>query len=265
MADTLTFDPADPDAPEFSAEDQENIAVGEALQNEQNNLLAGKYRDAEALEKAYIELSRKLGEDGQPEAEGEAPEVTDEAPEEEITEEPEESTSISLINDASTEYADKGELSPETMEKFNQMSSKDLVDAYIEMQGNNTQAPVTDLTDGEVNAIKNSAGGEQAYSQLTQWAGENLDPTYVKGFDDLVAGGNAAAIQLAVAGLKAAYQEANGYEGRMLTGKAAQTNNDVYRSQAQVVEAMSDPRYDNDPAYRQDVMDKLERSDNVQF
>ena len=263
MADTLTYNPADPDAPEFSAEDQENIAIGEALQNEEQNLLAGKYKDAEALEKAYIELSRKLGEDGQPEAE--ANEVTEEAPEEEVTEEPEESTSISLINDASTEYAENGTLSPETMEKFNAMSSKDLVDAYIEMQGNNTQAPVADLTDGEVNAIKNSAGGEQAYQQLTQWAGENLDPTYVQGFDDLVAGGNAAAIQLAVAGLKAAYQEANGYEGRMLTGKAVQSNNDVYRSQAQVVEAMSDPRYETDPAYRQDVADKLERSNNVQF
>jgi len=28
---------------------------------------------------------------------------------------------------------------------------------------------------------------------------------------------------------------------------------------------MSDPRYDKDPAYRQDVIDKLERSDNLQF
>ena len=47
----------------------------------------------------------------------------------------------------------------------------------------------------------------------------------------------------------------------MLTGKAAETRGDVYRSQAQLVKAMSDPRYDNDPAYRQDVIAKLERSD----
>ena len=263
MAETLTYNPADPEAPEFSAEDQENIAIGEALENEQQNLLAGKYKDAEALEKAYIELSRKLGEDGQPEAE--ANEVTEEAPEEEVTEEPEESTSISLINDASTEYAENGTLSPETMEKFNAMSSKDLVDAYIEMQGNNTQAPVTDLTDGEVNAIKNSAGGEEAYAQILGWAGQNMDPTMIQGFDQLVNQGNAQAIQLAVAGLKAAYQEANGYEGRMLTGKNPPTNKDIYRSQAQVVEAMSDPRYETDPAYRQDVADILERSNYVQL
>ena len=53
----------------------------------------------------------------------------------------------------------------------------------------------------------------------------------------------------------------NGYEGRRLTGKAADTSGDVFRSQAQLVEAMSDPRYDRDPAYRQDVVAKLERSD----
>ena len=28
-----------------------------------------------------------------------------------------------------------------------------------------------------------------------------------------------------------------------------------------LVRAMNDPRYDNDPAYRQDVIEKLDRSD----
>ena len=60
--------------------------------------------------------------------------------------------------------------------------------------------------------------------------------------------------------MKSKYDEANGYEGRMLQGKPAQTSNDAFRSQAEVVKAMSDPRYDSDPAYRQDIYDKLERS-----
>ena len=46
----------------------------------------------------------------------------------------------------------------------------------------------------------------------------------------------------------------------MLTGKTTSAT-DVFRSQAQLVQAMSDPRYDNDPAYRQDVIAKLEQSD----
>ena len=62
----------------------------------------------------------------------------------------------------------------------------------------------------------------------------------------------------------AEYENQNGYEGRMLTGKAPVERPDVFRSQAEVVAAMNDPKYDSDPAYRQDVFDKLSRSD-VQF
>ena len=72
---------------------------------------------------------------------------------------------------------------------------------------------------------------------------------------------NEPPIQLGVDALKSAYESANGYEGRMLTGKAAETKGDVFKSQAQLVAAMSDPRYDNDPAYRADVVEKLNRSD----
>ena len=80
-------------------------------------------------------------------------------------------------------------------------------------------------------------------------------------FNNIVDQGNATAIQIALSGLKAEYENAEGYEGRMLTGKATATAGDVYRSQQQLVQAMSDPRYDSDPAYRQEVIEKLDRSD----
>ena len=118
-----------------------------------------------------------------------------------------------------------------------------------------------DVNTAEINKIQNSVGGEAEYNKLISWAGSNLSEPEVNAFDDLVGSGNAAAIQLGVDALKSKYENANGYEGRMLTGKAAETRGDVYRSQAQLVKAMSDPRYDNDPAYRQDVIAKLERSD----
>ena len=50
----------------------------------------------------------------------------------------------------------------------------------------------------------------------------------------------------------------------MLAGKAAQSSGDVFRSQPELVAAMEDPRYDKDPAYRQDVIEKLDRS-NLNF
>ncbi len=64
-----------------------------------------------------------------------------------------------------------------------------------------------------------------------------------------------------MSGLKAEYDNANGVEGRMVTGKTAPDRGDVFRSQAELVRAMNDARYDNDPAYRQDVIEKLDRSD----
>ena len=121
------------------------------------------------------------------------------------------------------------------------------------------------LTKHTVNEVKNYAGGEEAYQNMVNWASTNLDQQSIEAFDNIVGSGSIDAIKLAVNGLKSQYEAANGYEGRMLTGKAPSNSKDVYRSQAELVQAMSDRRYDNDPAYRQDVIEKLERSDNLQF
>ena len=261
MAETLTVN-TDESTPELTAEEQDSLQVGEKMAEEQGELLAGKYKNAEDLEKAYIELQKKLGE---PEEKSEEPQAEQEEVEETESEEPtEKSEAYSLIESASDEYYKNGEtLSAETLEKFKGMSSQDLVDGYIQMVKDNPQAAQTeaDVTDSQINKIQNSVGGEAQYNKLVTWAGANLSEDKVKAFDDLVGTGNAAAIQLGVDALKSAYDTANGYEGRMLTGKAAETRGDVFRSQAQLVAAMSDPRYDNDPAYRSDVVEKLNRSD----
>ena len=58
MAETLTYDNT-PDTEVLTEEEQDSLQVGEALVAEQENLLAGKYKDAQELEKAYIELQSK--------------------------------------------------------------------------------------------------------------------------------------------------------------------------------------------------------------
>ena len=123
------------------------------------------------------------------------------------------------------------------------------------------QIQTAELTESDINQIKNSAGGDAAYSNIINWAKSNLDQKQITAFDEVVNTGSVQAIQLAVSGLKSEYNNANGVEGRMVTGKNAPQNKDVYRSQAELVRAMSDKRYDTDPAYRQDVIEKLERSD----
>ena len=256
MANEITLVSDEPQEGEFTQEEQEALAVGEELAEAESQLLAGKYENAEQLEQAYIELQRKLGENGQEETEEE------EVEQEEEVEVP---AAQGLITDASAEYAEKGELSAETMAQFSEMSTSDLVQAYIDMQSGQQQQATADLTEAEVNSIKNYAGGEESYNALMQWSGDNLPEDTVAGFDALVESGNPAAIRLAVSGLRAEYDRVNGVDGELLTGKAPSQTADVFRSQAEVVRAMSDPRYEDDPAYRQDVYEKLERSNNVQW
>ena len=256
---TLTYDPTPADQPEFSPEEQENIARGAAAEAEQQQMLAGKFKDAEALEQAYIELQKKLGEPNEDEADKPREEVRDE----EDSSEEEVNPVQDLLAAASEEfYNNDGTLSEDTLAELSKLDSNDLIAAYIEMQGEQNQA--ADLSNEDVNAIYSIAGSEEDYNNLTSWAGDNLPAEYIEAFDSLVDMGDSRMVQLAVAGLRAEYEKANGFEGQMLTGKAAQNKVDVFRSQAEVVEAMSDPRYDRDPAYRQDVFNKLDRS-NLQY
>ena len=255
MAETLTIENS-PESEVLTAEEQDSLQVGEKLVAEQDALLAGKYKNAQDLENAYLELQKKLGDnDG----------VQEREETEEVTEDPTEVTpAMSLISEASAEfYANDNSISDKTMDKFSEMSSKDLVSAYIQSLQNAPaqQSAEVDMTDAQINQVQNSVGGEKQYNEIVNWASQNLPSEQISAFDDVVSTGNPEMIKLAIAGLKASYSDANGYEGRTLQGKPSKSNADTFRSQAELVAAMGDPRYDNDPAYRADVVEKLNRSD----
>ena len=259
MAEENTFTVTDqtPDSEVLTEEEQDSLEVGEKLVAEQETLLAGKYKSAEELEKAYKELESKLGDkpeqaEPEPKAEPEPTTLSDNA---------------NIITSASDEYyKNDGKLSPETLQKFSNMSSQDLVNAYLEVTKSpdwQAQPPseVADISDAQINQVKNAAGGDAAYQSMIQWAGANLDAKSVEAFDQIIATGSLDAINFAVKGLKSQYDAANGVEGTMVQGKAAPDRGDVFRSQAELVAAMNDRRYDKDPAYRQDIIEKLDRSD----
>tara|TARA_Y100001951_G_C11269071_1_gene257508 strand:- start:340 stop:1164 length:825 start_codon:yes stop_codon:yes gene_type:complete len=274
MAETMTYDAAtDTITTEdnLNESEQEALKVGEELESQQEQLLAGKYKNAEDLEKAYVELSKKLGEQGSENSESTSnPEDTEASKEttEETEETKEDSPAFTLVNEAAAEYWDNDQqLSEETIGKLSSIDSKDLLNAYLEAQkANPADAPSSeDLTQKQINEVQSVVGGKNNYDTLVAWAGQNLPSTDVDAFDTLLGSGNLGAIKLAVSGLQAQYDNANGYEGRMISGKPPKTSGDVFRSQAEVVQAMSDPRYDKDPAYRQDILEKLDRSNNVKF
>ena len=176
MAETLTVDTTPQTetlTDNLTPDEQDSLAVGEKIVEDQEQLLAGKYKDAAELEKAYVELQKKLGSQDEP------TEEVEQTSTEEQTEEPSLSDGATLITSANEEYnKNEGKLSSETLEKFSAMSSKELVEAYLEVQnteGFEAPTEVADLSDSDINQVKNSVGGEAAYDNIIKWASNTLD------------------------------------------------------------------------------------------
>ena len=283
MAETQTYTLDTTTDPELvaaaEARDAENLAVGEKLVEEQQNLLAGKYKNAQELESAYIELQKKLGEDG-----------TEEVATSETTEDETElqfyaedgsvnyDTAKDVYGEQLSDVFQKAEIDPfamnehfannngtltdEMYEQLNQAGlTKGVVDSYLEgvrqQTGMQPAAPI--LNDAEIAEVKAIAGGEQGYDQLMEWATNNLSVPDAKNFDDVIATGNKAAVTFAVKALQGQYEDSTGRDSRLVQGKAAPPG-DTFKSMAEVVRAMNHPEYDRDPAVRQEVQAKLERS-----
>ena len=259
MAINLTYDPSD-DPETVEAEDQrdaESLEIGEKIAEEQDKLLAGKYKDAEELESAYIELQKKLG------SKEEQPEPTvDEEEKDDPLLDNELAKTLVTAND---EFYEKGELTPETVEALSQMDSRELVNTWVELQdrfSDNTES--TELSEESINQMHQAVGGEESYQNLIGWAQDNFTQQEIDAYDNAIDSGNLDTINFALQALYYRYQDSNGYEGEMIQGKSPTRSTDAFRSQAEVVRAMGDSRYESDPAYRQDVYDKLERS-NINF
>jgi len=256
---TLTYDATEPQEGEFSPEEQDSLKVGEALAEEQSKKLAGKFEDAEALEKAYIELQSKLGEPKEKEAP--AKEEKTEA-KEEVKETKEEEPDYEFL-DKLWEESKNEKYSDDLLDKLNDMKSADVAQLYLNYRSGVDSEP-QELSQEQASDLQKSVGGEKQYNTMLQWASNNFDEAEISRYDKVMESGDPDAAYFAVQALAAKYNDGVGVEGKMLTGKPAKSGGDEFRSQAEVVRAMSDPRYEKDPAYRQDVYDKLERS-NVQF
>ena len=91
-----------------------------------------------------------------------------------------------------------------------------------------------------------------------EWAGQNLDKTAQDEYDAVLATANKTAIKFAVTALMGQYEDSQGRDSRIVTGKESSTQN--YRSMAEVVRDMNKPEYQTDEAFRDDVIRKLSAS-----
>lgn len=249
---TLTYNPEEPQAEEFTEEEQADIAVGEQLEQQEQALLAGKFKDAEDLEKAYIELQTKLGKP-QEEQQEEQPQQTEE---QQSTEEQEDFLNQLWQESQSNEYSE------DTINRLRHMNPAELAKMYLEERNSKPTTPTIDEQGAA--QLRETVGGDNAYINMINWARENLQESEQDMFNSVMESGNPNSMFFAIQALNARYSNSTGFEGQMITGKGTAEKVDAYRSQAEVVRAMSDERYDNDPAYRAQVAQKLERS-NIDF
>ena len=284
MAINISYDPSDdPEAiAAAEARDAENLELGEQMSQDQQDLLAGKYKNAEELEKAYMELQQRFskGETPDPEPADDVEESNESSDYERYDEEG--TVNYDAVKEAYGDnlanvfqesgidpwemndhfYQNDGTLTEEMYDRLNEAGfSDEVIDAYLGglrgQLGYVEEAPV--LNSSEINEIKNLAGGEEGYEQVVQWASENLSQTDIEAFDEVINTGNKAAVRFAVKALVSQFEDAMGRDSDLVTGKAT-TKGAPYRSMAEVVRDMQDPRYESDEAYRMDVMQKLERS-----
>jgi len=205
--------------------------------------LPEKFATAEELAKSYAELEKK---NSQPQEE-----QTTEDNKSEAELKIEKETGLDL-KDYFTEYEEKGELTKESFDKLDKLGlPKDLVESYIE-----GQKAIQSKSSGEIFDV---VGGQDNYGKVIDWAKNNLQADEVESYNKIMDGGNQSDMKLAVQGLYSRYGKSEGSEPNLIKGEASSTQS-AFRSTAEIVKAMSDPRYKDDPAFRNDVEKKLANS-----
>ena len=265
------------ESPALSAENEEMLAAMAGEGDQPDELLAGKYKSVQDLEKAYKELQTKLSR-----GESVAPESEDDSSADDSEAEAEDEEDDKPAGDARELYGDLiGGKLEEAQIDFQDMNvrwqqtgtleagdyeqlaeagfNRDMVDAYLSgLQYKQTQD--TALSVKEVASIKESLGGEGEYSKMIEWAAANLSADEVEGFNQIINTQPMAAVKMAITGLHARYSAVEGREPKLIGGRAPKGSTDKFESTAQLVAAMSDPKYSTDPAYQRKVQEKLSRS-----
>ena len=239
-------------AENLNEEEQDSLKVGEEMEAQQEQLLAGKYKDAADLEKAYLELQGKLGEKSE--------EVSEETESKTETEEEAQESTTNILDDIWNEgQSDK--VSKETFEKLQKMDPVEVAKMAMEARSKSQQPQAREFTDQDVQQIHGLVGGSDNYNNMMSWAQQNVEEQEINMYDAVMEMGNPMAAYFAVQALALKYQDQSGRDGQLLKGKAPKATGDTFKSQAEMVQAMEDPRYNDDPAYREQIMEKLQRSD----
>jgi hypothetical protein len=230
---------ADPKEGKETIEEQLKEEEPEAKEEERPEWLDEKFESPEEMAKAYKELQKKMS---KPKAEKKDAKTEDASPVEATT---------GAIDAARGEFAESGELSDKT---FDALEAAGLPREFVEQYIAGQQA----MSVQQAATIQESIGGAGNYEAMSEWAGENLADGDLDAFNSIVEGQSVEQARVAVKGLYAQFLAAGGKGPSLVQGS---TSGDAgvkpFGSTAQVTEAMRDPRYASDPAYRENVEKRM--------
>jgi hypothetical protein len=210
----------------------------EEVSEERPEWLDEKFETPEDLAKAYAELQKKQSSKA-------SKAKNDEPAEEEAV------VSInSSVQKATEEFAETGALTDKTFVELERAGlPRNFVEAYIAGQES--------LITSEALDIQNEVGGNANYNAMAEWASENLSDGDLDGFNSIVESGSIEQAKMAVKGLYAQFLSGGGNPPELSQGSTSGSSVKPFGSAAQVTEAMRDPRYANDPAFRDNVEKRL--------
>lgn len=255
MVDEVNTYEAEPQNPEGHVD--EMVAVAEGLeyegQNERPEWLPEKFQNPEDMAQAYLELEKRLG--GQPQQQ-----ETQEIQEMEAQQEQERNDIESFLADRgldfdkfADEFDETGQLSAGAYQALEEAGiSRQLVDNYLEGQ----QALMGQVASSAYNMV----GGEQNYESMLEWASDNLSDGEIDAFNANIDSNQTNNMQFAINALYTRYMQDQGSEPSLIQGTTATSGGEQFGSLHQLTEAMADPRYEKDPAFRAQVARTLERS-----
>merc|ERR1712159_618098 len=144
-----------------------------------------------------------------------------------------------LWNESQKEY------SKDTLEKLSKMDSRDIAQMYLKERSERPSYQ-SEFTEENITQLQGVVGGKDQYGQMMLWANENLAKEEVQMYDEIMERGEPLSAFFAVQALAYRFNDSRGVDGKLLTGKAPTEKGTTFRSQAEVVRAMSDPKYEND-------------------
>lgn len=225
--------------------------------------ILGKFNSQEDLANAYQELEKKLHEAPKNKVDNDDKSPTN-APSEESSEldenEGDESTADtpeqegSAVGSAFEALQQAGELTDDIVERFEEAGiPKELVAHVAELEQFKAES--------ELKSIQEGVGGEGGYNSMVNWAADNLSENEITTFNNIIENGTADEIRFAVTNLNGRMANTTQpQKSKLIKADAISAASTGYPSQAHMLADMNDPRYHNDPSFRDKVMAKANKS-----